>query len=179
MIRLFVGLALPEPVALAIDRLNDAMPGAHWVEPENLHITLRFIGDIDEGDAEDVHHELMRVRAPAFQLSLSGIGAFGQGRKTRALWVGVEKNQALGLLQGRVDAAVVRAGQPHEPRKFVPHVTLARFRSGPADRIQNFIVANNLFRAGPFGVGHFVLFESEMGAGGSVYHTLESYPLQP
>lgn len=171
MIRLFVGLALPEPVALAIARLNDAMPGAHWVEPENLHITLRFIGDVDAGDALDIHHELMRVRAPAFQLSSSGIGTFGQGRKTRALWVGVEKSQGLGLLQGRVDAAVVRAGQPD--------VTLSRFCNGPADRIQNFIVAKNLFRAGPFDVGHFVLFESEMGAGGSVYHTLESYPLQP
>lgn len=177
MIRLFVGLALPEAIVSALDRLTSGMPGARWVEPENFHITLRFIGEVDEVDAEDIHHELTRVRAPRFSLSLAGVDAFGRGPKTRALWAGVEKSKALHLLRGRVESAVVRAGQPPETRKFVPHVTLARFHQAPAMRIQSFIEGNNLFRAGPFEVDRFVLFESETGEGGAVYTSLEEYPL--
>ncbi|MBM3512515.1 MAG: RNA 2',3'-cyclic phosphodiesterase [Alphaproteobacteria bacterium] len=179
MIRLFVGLAIPESIVDQLDRLTGSMPGARWVEPENFHITLRFIGEVDEMDAEDLHHELLRVRAPRFSLTLKGVDAFGQGHKTRALWAGVDKSESLNLLRGRVDAAVVRAGQPPEQRKFVPHVTLARFTQAPAEHIQSFIEGYGLFRAGPFEVDYFVLFESEMGNGGSAYTVLQEYPLDP
>ena len=180
MLRLFVALALPEAATAALERLSfDGMPGARWVEPENMHITLRFSGEVNEHDAEEIHHELARVRALRFSLSLVGVDAVGQGRKTRALWAGVEKSEPLNLLRGRVEAAVMRAGHPPEARKFVPHVSLARFNSAPPDRIQRFIENNNLFRFGPIAFEHFTLFESDTGAGGPVYTPLQEYPLDP
>lgn len=180
MLRLFVALALPEAVTDALERLSfDGMPGARWVEPDNMHITLHFIGEVDEHDAEEIHHELSRVRAPQFSLSLTGVDTFGQGRKTRALWVGVEKSEPLNLLRGRVEAAVVRAGRPPEPRKFVPHVTLARFNSAPTDRILSFIQNNNLFRCGPIAFDSFTLFESDSGGDGPIYMPLQEYELDP
>jgi 2'-5' RNA ligase len=180
MLRLFVALALPEAVTAALERLTfDGMPGARWVEPENMHITLRFIGEVDEHDAEEIHHELSRVRAPPFSLSLAGVDTFGQGRKTRALWVGVDKSEPLNLLRGRVESAVVRAGRPPEPRKFVPHVTLARFHSAPPDRILAFIQNNNLFRCGPIACEGFTLFESQAGGDSVIYTPLQEYELDP
>ncbi|MCB2106767.1 MAG: RNA 2',3'-cyclic phosphodiesterase [Rhodobacteraceae bacterium] len=181
MLRLFVGLAIPEAIRTDLGRLCSGLPGARWVDPENFHITLRFIGEVDEDIAREIDHELARITAPAFELSLAGVGTFGQGFKARALWAGVEADPVLNLLQGRVESAVMRAGQPREPRKFMPHVTLARFKHGPsavpAERLQQFIMGNNLYRAGPFSVDAFILFESQMGKGGPVYHELASYPL--
>jgi 2'-5' RNA ligase len=179
MMRLFVGLALPEAVRDDLGRLCAGLPGARWIDPDMMHVTLRFIGEVDELDAEDIHHQLARVRAPRFEITLGGLDTFGQGRKTRALWVRVARSDDLLLLQGRVDSAVVRAGQPPEPRKFVPHVTLARFREAPAERMAAFIAANNLFRARPCAIEQFTLFESATGAGGAVYTALQDYPLGP
>ncbi|MDX2224564.1 MAG: RNA 2',3'-cyclic phosphodiesterase [Rhodospirillaceae bacterium] len=178
MLRLFVGLALPDPIRDELALLCSGLPGARWVDDNNFHITLRFIGEVDEHAAGEIDFELSKLRAGAFRLSLAGLGTFGQGHKTRALWVRVEPDPALDLLQGRVEAAVARAGIAREARKFTPHVTLARFNARVPDRLQDYIAANNLFRAGPFAVEEFVLFESRMGKGGSVYHALQGYPLQ-
>jgi RNA 2',3'-cyclic 3'-phosphodiesterase len=177
MLRLFVGLSLPDDVANQVAMLADAMPGARWVEPQNLHITLRFVGEVSEADAEDVHHNLARLEAQPFSYAISGLETFGQGRKAHALYMRVAAGPELDLLQGRVESAVVRAGQPRETRKFKPHVTLARLKGAQEDRLQSFIARNNLFRAGPIDVDHFVLYESRLGNGGSTYIPLEEYPL--
>ena len=177
MLRLFVGIAVPEHIAEDMAQLCAGLPGAKWVAPENMHVTLRFIGEMDEAAARDIDDELQRVEAPAFDLSFAGVGTFGQGRKARALWVGVEAPPALAHLQERVESAVVRAGQAREARKFTPHVILARFNRADALRLQGFVEGNNLFRAGPMTVEEFTLFESRMGKGGSVYIPLADYPL--
>lgn len=179
MFRLFVGLALPHSLRLQLARLCHGLPGAKWVDPENFHLTLRFIGEVDRHRAADVDSTLQRIDAAPFELSFSGLDTFGNGRKTRALWVRAKSQAPLVHLQSKIESAVVRAGQDPETRKFVPHVTIARFREARPDRIQSFIERNGLFQAGPVPVERFVLFESHMGKGGSHYEQLAEYALYP
>lgn len=178
MLRLFVGLSILQNIATRLAALGGGIPGARWIEPENMHVTLRFIGEVNEAEAEDIDQELARLVARPFHFEISGVDTFGQGRKAQALFAGVTLPPDLELLQGRVEAAVCRAGQPRETRKFKPHVTLARLKNAPADRIQAFIEGNNLLREGPITADHFILYESRMSKGGSVYFPLAEYSLK-
>lgn len=178
MHRLFVGLAMPDVIREQLALLHDGLPGARWVDPDNYHLTLRFIGEVDRYDAADIDSMLQGIDSVGFDLSLTGLDTFGQGRKTRALFAKAEAAPGLTHLQSKVESAVVRAGHPPEPRKFSPHVTLARFRGVHPGRVETFIVRHGLFRAGPIAVDRFVLFESHMGKGGSVYEELADYPLR-
>ena len=178
MYRLFVGLSLPEAIRDQLSFLQHGLPSARWIDPENYHLTLRFIGEVDRHTAADIDGTLQRIDTPAFEFCLSGLDVFGQSRKARALYSRADSAAELFHLQGKIESAVVRAGQPPEPRKFSPHVSLARFRTTPPDRIQSFVERNGLFRAGPVAVDRFILFESHMGKGGSVYEELADYPLR-
>lgn len=177
MIRLFVGLSMPEDIRQRLSLLNGGVPGARWEPPENYHVTLRFIGEVELGRAEDIDAELHRLRMPSFTLSLSAVDHFGPHDKARVLYVGVERNEMLQRLQAKVENAVQRAGMPAETRKFTPHVTLARLKDSPVQRIQTFREQYNLFRAGPFAVTEFTLYSSHPGKGHSVYHEEATYPL--
>lgn len=177
MIRLFVGLAVPEPQRTRLAGLCGGVPGARWVRPENFHVTLRFIGDIDEGLAEDVDTALSRIAAPSFTLEVSGIGQFGKDFKTRALWAGIAPNAALNQLQARVEAAVTGAGLPAETRKFKPHITLGRLKNPPPDRVGDFIAGHAGLRAGTFAVDRFTLFSSFLSAAGAIYTPEVDYDL--
>lgn len=179
MMRLFVGIGVPEGLASRLAILQAGQPGARWVAPESMHLTLRFIGEVERSDAEDIDETLAGIVAPGFDLHLHGIGTFGQGMKAKALWVGIDPSEPLNFLQAKVESAVVRAGQPAEGRKFTPHISLARFNHADANRLQSFIEGNSLFRAGPWTIDHFTLFESRMGKGGSVYTPLADYELGP
>src|SRR5260221_11049013 len=105
--------------------VSGGIPGAHWTDFDNFHVTLRFIGEVDGHGYDDVVAALGQVRAPGFALSLAGVDHFGKGEKARSLWIGVEKNPALLYLRERVEAALVRAALAPETRKYVPHETLA------------------------------------------------------
>ncbi|MEQ8508089.1 MAG: RNA 2',3'-cyclic phosphodiesterase [Rhodospirillaceae bacterium] len=177
MFRLFVGLALPETVRTQLSLLAEGLPSARWVDPDNYHMTLRFIGEVDRHAAADIDSTLQRIDTPPFEFTLSGLGTFGQGRKTRAMFARAQPCPALAHLQSKVESAVVRAGQPPEPRKFSPHVTLARFRAANPVRIQSFVEHHSLFWTDPVPVDRIVMFESHMGKGGSVYDEVAAYPL--
>lgn len=177
MIRLFVGLPLPEDVRLGLAGLCGGVPGAKWVEDENFHVTLRFIGEVSEGAAEDIHHALMTVRAPRFEIVLAGVGHFETAGQVRALWVGIEKSPALAALRQRVESALVRGGLEPEGRRFSPHVTLARLKDAPLARASSFLAHHNLFRAGPVPVDHFTLYSSFLKSDGPLYHAEAEYPL--
>ena len=114
MLRLFVALTLPADIRERVCGLMGGVPGARWVPAENLHLTLRFIGDVDEGAADDLDAALARTQFAPFMLTLEGVGVFGASRRPRALWVGVSPSAELDILQGRVEAAALRAGQPAE-----------------------------------------------------------------
>lgn len=178
MIRLFVGLELPEDLAARLAALGGGIPGARWVEARNLHLTLRFIGEVDEGVAAELDEALAALAAPGFELALDGFGAFGGGRRLHTLWAGVERVPALVHLRDKVETAVVRLGLPSEPRKFSPHVTLARLRDTPAGRVHDFIAGTSPFHLGPWPVDHFTLFRSHLSRNGAEYERLERYALR-
>src|SRR3546814_9879790 len=112
--RLFVALALPDHLRSRLAELCSGLPGARWVAPENLHLTLRFIGEVDGRDAEDIGVALSGIRLPRFAIALSGVGEFGDGRRLRSVWVGVEASDMLNRLHAKVEQAVQRAGQRSE-----------------------------------------------------------------
>lgn len=178
MIRLFVGLALPEQAEDALVRVAAGIPGARWIEARNLHVTLRFIGEVEEHVAAEIDHALSEMREPALDLTITGFGTFGS-RQPHSLWAAVEKTPALVHLQAKVDSAVVRVGVAPEPRKFSPHVTLARLKSAHTARIQHFIAGHSPFRVGPLPVEHVTLFRSHLGRAGAEYEAVAEYPLLP
>jgi len=177
VIRLFVGLELPEDIRLSLASLSGGVPGASWVSSDSMHLTLRFIGEVSEGDADDVHDALMRVRAPSFDLALTGVGHFATGDELRVLWAGVARSTELQQLQRNVESALVRMGFPPEERRWRPHVTLARCAGSSVLHAQGFLQHHALFRAGPFSVEHFTLFSSHRHADGALYTAEAEYPL--
>jgi RNA 2',3'-cyclic 3'-phosphodiesterase len=177
MLRLFVGIEFPPELKLHLSLLQSGIAGARWIDPGNFHLTLRFIGEVDEGTAADVDEALLRLKARRFSVQLAGVGVFG-GDKLRTLWVGVERDPALVSLQGKIEQALIRIGLPPEPRKFAPHVTLARLRDPRRDEVQYFLAANATFRAAPLPVAGFSLIASYPTKAGSVYEDQASYPLQ-
>ena len=178
--RLFIAITLPEDQRTRLAALANGLPGARWISQDNLHVTLRFLGELDGGEAADIDEALAQVRTPGFTLGLEGISHFGEGRKLRALWAGVGSNPALMRLQAKIEQAVVRAGQPPEKRKFKPHVTLARFKSNPgSDKLQAYLAGHALFRGEPFAVDGFTLFSSFLSSSGAIYRPEVSYPLEP
>jgi 2'-5' RNA ligase len=176
MIRLFVALELPERVRDLLSALDGGVPGARWASDAQLHLTLRFIGEVDGNVAHDIDDALASIRAPAFTLELVGVGEFG-GKRPRALWAGVRQNDSLLHLQKKIETALQRIGLPAEERKFSAHVTLARMRAAPRDKVVQFLTHHALFASGPFQVEQFVLFSSHLGSGGSVYRAERTYPL--
>jgi RNA 2',3'-cyclic 3'-phosphodiesterase len=174
MLRLFVGIDLPPELKLKVSTLANGVPGARWVDAGNYHVTLRFIGEVDEGAASDIDAALLQIRAPGFALALAGVGNFG----TRALWVGVERNPALSALHDRIESAIVRAGFEPEGRRYAPHVSLARLKYPAEERIQAFLAQHALFRAPPFAVAHFSLIASYLTKSGAIYEDQADYALK-
>lgn len=178
MMRLFVAIALPDQQRARLAALANGLPGARWVAEQNLHLTLRFLGELDGNEAGDVDAALAGVRMPGFELRLEGVSHFGEGRKLRQLWAGVQANPALVRLRDKVEQAVIRAGLPPEKRKFKPHVTLARFKSNPGAKLHDFLAEYALFRAEPFKVEGFTLYSSFLSANGAIYRPEAEYALE-
>lgn len=176
MLRLFVGIEFPPELKLHLSMLETSIPGARWVDPGNFHLTLRFIGEVDEGVAADIDEALARVKARRFMLQLAGTGVFGGG-KPRALWVGVERHPDLVALRDKIEQALIRIGLEPEQRKFAPHVTLARLREPALDKLGEFLAGNAQFCAAPLPVDGFSLIASFPTKAGSIYEDQADYPL--
>lgn len=176
MPRLFTALEIPRDAALSLSLLRGGLPGARWIDVENYHLTLRFFGDVEGHVADDIANALDRVRRPAFQLALSGVGAFGS-KKPHAVWAGVAASPELFALQSEIERLCQRLGLPADPRKFSPHVTLARLKNtSPAD-VAHYLSARGNFSAAPFRVARFVLMSSRESTGGGPYVVEEVWPL--
>jgi len=175
MLRLFVGIGFPPELKLRLSLLCSGVPGAKWVDPGNFHLTLRFIGEIGEDTAVDIDDALSRLGARRFTLQIAGTGVFGD--KPRNLWAGVERSPELVGLRDKIEQSLIRVGLPPEPRKFAPHVTLARLRDPPLDKLRDFLTAHAQFRAEPLPVEGFSLIASFQTKAGSVYEDQADYPL--
>jgi 2'-5' RNA ligase len=176
MIRLFVALAFPDRVAQGLLMMQSGVPGARWSNREQLHLTLRFIGEVDERAANAIDDALSAISAPRFSLELKGVGEFG-GKHPRALWTGVVANDALIRLQRKIESALQRIGVAAEERKFTPHITLARLRATPAGRVMDFLADHALYSSGAFEVREFVLYSSQTTPTGSIYVAERTYAL--
>lgn len=175
--RLFVALVLPDQVAASLALIQSGVPGARWTTREQMHLTLRFIGEIDGRDAAAVDDALSTIWAPIFRLSLKNVGQFG-GRNPSALWAGVEHNDALFHLERKIESALQRAGLPPETRKFTPHVTLARLKGTPRGRVIDYLTDHALFASPPFEVRGFILYSSQLSSSGSIYRAEKAYQLR-
>lgn len=176
--RLFVALDLPEPIHAELDRLETSMSGMRWLEDDQRHVTLRFIGEVDPGRLGEIADCLAVVEGEPFQLSLKGLGHFPPRGQPQTLWVGVEPEPALRRLKAHVDRQLREVDLPPDGRRFVPHVTVARLRHAPPpDRFGDFLMRHSLFRAAPFVVQGFSLYSSHLRAEGALYVEEARYDL--
>jgi 2'-5' RNA ligase len=177
MPRLFTALEIPRDAALSLSLLRGGLPGARWVDVENYHLTLRFIGDVEGHVADEIANALDRVHRPPFSLTLSGVGAFGS-KKPHAIWAGVAASPDLVALQAEIERICQRIGVPSDPRKFVPHVTLARLKNASSSDVAHYLSARGNFATMPFKVTRFVLMSSRDSIGGGPYIVEEAWPLE-
>jgi 2'-5' RNA ligase len=177
MPRLFTAIEIPRALAERLADLRPPLAGAKWIEAESMHITLRFVGDIDNPAAREFHAALGAVDEAAFELRLAGFGAFG-GQQPRALWAGVEENPWLAALARANDRAARVAGLAPEKRPFRPHVTLARLRNTRPESVARVLGELGAFRSEPFPVDRFVLVSSRPKTGGGPYVVEDAFALR-
>jgi 2'-5' RNA ligase len=176
MPRLFTGLEIPPDIGQSLAMLRGGLPGARWIDPKNYHLTLRFIGDVDDAIAHEVASLLDRIKRRSFVLRLDGLSSFG-GRKPRAIVAAAAASPTLLEIQAEQERMMQRIGLQPEGRKYSPHVTLARLRDCSSHQVADYLSARGHFRTVPFPVSRFVLFSSRASTGGGPYVVEASYPL--
>jgi RNA 2',3'-cyclic 3'-phosphodiesterase len=169
MPRLFVAIDPPECIRDAISALNSAIAGARWMEDDQIHLTLKFIGEVDNPTENQIIHALKKLYIPPFTIILKGIGLFPPRKIPRILWIGVEENPILMRMQAQIERVLASINIEPDPRKFHPHITIARLNNAHQERIGQFIAENNLFCSEPFEVSEFYLYRSYLGKTGSTY----------
>lgn len=179
MLRTFVALSIPEDVVDQLTWMQAGLPGARWVDPENLHLTLRFVGEVEGHVFEAIARALEGVAVPPFPLTLAGLGHFPPRGQPRNVWVGVAPSEPLTRLRDRVERAVVAAGVAPEHRKFHPHVTLARLRGTPSARVGRYLAEHALYRSSTYEVASFHLCTSRLHHDGPVYTRELAFRLPP
>lgn len=176
MPRLFTGIDLPPAIRMSLSMLRGGLPGARWIDPDNYHITLRFIGDVDERMAHEVGSVLDTVTRRGFELRLDGLSSFG-GKRPRAVVATIAAPAQLLELQAEHERLMRRIGLEPEGRKFTPHVTLARLRESSPRQVADFLAERAFFRSAPFRIDRFVLFSSRASVGGGPYIVEADFPL--
>jgi 2'-5' RNA ligase len=178
VIRAFAAIPLPEALQERLAAVAQMLPLPRRLPPENLHLTLAFLGEVPEPIVEEAHYAFEAIVAPPFRIIPRGVGHFG-GDRPRVVYAGFAPEPALDRLQAKVETAARRAGVPVDGRRFVPHVTLGRFRPGEADvmRLEHALLDLAGFAADPVEVTHFALYRSHLGHGGAHYEELARYPL--
>jgi 2'-5' RNA ligase len=176
MHRLFVAIRPPQAVRERLLALMGGISGARWQTDEQLHLTLRFIGEVDRHRARDIDAALSAIHHPGFALSLDGLGCFDRGGEPATLWVGVSPIDPVKALHRKIDQAIARIGLEADRRAYSPHITLARLGRG-AGPIAQVLETRGGFSSDPFQVDNFTLFESRLTPEGAVHTPLERYPL--
>jgi 2'-5' RNA ligase len=176
MPRLFTGLEIPAEIGQTLSSLRGGLPGARWVDPENYHVTLRFIGDIDGASANEIASMLTRIDRKPFDVTVQGLSSFG-GRKPRAVVASIAPTRPLIELQAELERLMQRIGLDPEGRKFVPHVTLARLHDSSSQDVADYLSLRGYFPSRVFTAERFVLFSSRASTGGGPYVIEDSYAL--
>ena len=176
MPRLFTGLEIPAEIGQTLSNLRGGLPGARWIDPENYHVTLRFIGDIDGASAGEIASMLDRVNRRPFEVTVRGLSSFG-GKKPRAVVATVVPTRPLIELQAELERLMQRIGLDPEGRKFIPHVTLARLHDASSQDVADYLSVRGYFPSKAFTADRFVLFSSRASTGGGPYVVEDSYAL--
>ncbi len=176
MPRLFTGVEIPSNVGQALAMLRGGLPGARWIDPDNYHLTLRFIGDVDDMVAQEVAYGLAQFKRNSFELHLTGLTSFG-GRKPRAIVANAASTQALIDIQAEHERLMQRIGLAADGRKYSPHVTLAHLRESTSRQVADYLATRGFFRTPTFTISRFVLFSARNSVGGGPYVVEASYPL--
>jgi 2'-5' RNA ligase len=176
MPRLFTALEIPAELGVGLSFMRGGLPGATWIDPENYHITLRFIGDVDDRTADEVVHELSRVKRSTFDVTVAGLESFGAG-KPHSVFATVRPSAALSELQAEEERLMRRIGLPPEPRRFTPHVTLARCKGAMPRDVATWLALRGGFPAHTFRPERVVLYSSKSSRGGGPYLVEEMFPL--
>ena len=177
MPRLFTALEIPQDVTVSLSLLRGGLPAARWIDPENYHLTLRFIGDVEPRLADEIVAALDRIERSGFRLALSGLGAFGS-KKPHSVHAQVAASPELNALQAEIDRACKRLGLPADQRKFVPHVTLARLKNAKPADVAHYLALRGGFRSRDFKAERFGLFSSRDSVGGGPYVLEEAFALR-
>jgi 2'-5' RNA ligase len=176
MHRLFVAIRPPENIRdLLIDAMDDT-PDFRWQDEDQLHLTLRFVGEVERPVADDLADALARIRSSPFDIRVKGAGRFEQ-RNSGALWAGVEPREPLAALAAKVERVCVGIGLEPERRAFHPHITLARWKGRRTREVADFLERRRGLASEPFSVREFILFESRLGRHGAHYEAAASYRL--
>ena len=175
--RLFIAIEVPDDLKMELGRLRMDIPGARWVPKEQIHLTLAFLGEVEETTVERLTGKLARIHAPGFKLCLSGTGCFPNRRRPHVLWVGLEPEPRLNDLVASVRSAVLACGIPQEERPFSPHITLARIKLAPSQDFDSFLDQHQKLKLPPFSVREFTLFQSRLTPQGAVHIPVKNFPL--
>jgi RNA 2',3'-cyclic 3'-phosphodiesterase len=175
---LFIAIAMPALVREHLALVQGGIPGARWEEPDKLHLTLRYVGDVDGGLARRITEALDAVGGDAFELQLAGVGHFPPRGRPRSLWLGVDDPAPLAALHERIERVLTKLELEPERRNFAPHVTIARLKNAPERRVAEFIAHHALLRPAAFEVTSFGLYSSIRGPAGSKYRLEASFALE-
>lgn len=177
MHRLFAAIRPSPAMRRRLAATMAGIAGARWQDDDQLHLTLRFIGEVDRHQAEDIAAALGSVRAKAVTIEVDGVGCFGPDAHAHSLWAGVRPNEALTQLQRAVDRALVRVGIAPDTRAFHPHITIARLNrsAGPVDP---WLADHAGLSIAAETADSFALYESHLGASGALYETIVRYHLE-
>lgn len=177
MYRLFVAIDLPDQVKKSLTEICFGLAGAKWVDETQMHITLKFIGEVDGAVFRDARDALATVQMEPFEITIKGTGFFPPRGEPQVLWAGVDGNDRLKQLRNKVESTLVRAGLENEKRKFAPHVGLAKIRATPPGRLATYLSEYALFRLPPFEVKEFCLFSSFLSSERALHQIEAVYPL--
>ena len=177
MPRLFLAVDFPETIKKNLKSMFFGIPGARWIALDQLHLTVRFIGDVDGALFLDIKTALAETNISPFNIQMKGVGHFPPRGAPRVIWAGLEKSEPLLLLRKKIDAALLKIGVTPEKRKFSPHITLARLKNTPPQKVANFLSGNGLFSQEPFHVDDFKLYSSTLTPKGAIHKVERVYSL--
>jgi 2'-5' RNA ligase len=175
--RLFIAIELPAEVKKLLTGLRTAIPGANWVPPEQLHLTLAFLGEVDEATCALLGEKLAEIVAPGFTLQFSSSGCFPDRRRPRVIWAGLSPSPLLTALAEQVSKAVRSCGIAQEERPFSPHITLARCRQPAGREVSAFLEQHRQLTLPPVNVREFILFQSLLTRQGAIHTPLRQFTL--
>ena len=177
MPRLFIAIDLPDVVKKNLETMFFGIPGARWVPPDQIHLTVRFIGEVDGAMFLDIKNVLEKIRISPFELQIKGVEHFPPRGKPRVIWVGLGKSEPLQAMRRKIDTSLLKIGLEPEGRKYSPHITMARLKNSPLQKVADFLAGNGLFRQEPFQVKNFLLYSSTLTPKGAIHNVERIYSL--